>query len=99
MPPAAFTPAARADVGLARASAEARTAGYGDQVLETIRQAVAAVEANPLMFGEVRPGCCACMTRRFKFVVYYEVHPVDRVVVIAVRHGHDDPAVWQARLP
>ena len=97
MPPAAFTPAARADVDLARANSEARSPGLGGRVLRAIQQAVATAEANPLLFGEVRPGCRACQTHRYEFVIYYEVHPVDQVVVIAVRHGREDPVVWQSR--
>lgn len=96
MPPSIFLQEAGNDVAEARAGYEARAAGLGDRFLEAVHRAVAIVEGNPQLYGEVAPGIRACLTRRFPFVIYYRVEPTE-VIVIAVRHGRDDPATWQRR--
>lgn len=96
MTPSIYLPEARDDVDAAYAGYEARAAGLGDRFLEAVRQAVGRVEGNPAQYGEVAPGIRACPTRKFPFVVYYRADP-SHVVVIAVRHGRDDPAIWQGR--
>ena len=96
MPPAIFLPEARDDIDTAYANYEARSVGLGDRFLEAVRRAVSLVEASPTLYGEVAPGIRACLTRRFPFVIYFREEPT-QVVVIAVRHGRDDPAIWQGR--
>ncbi|MBA4188224.1 MAG: hypothetical protein C0467_09440 [Planctomycetaceae bacterium] len=97
MPPAIYLPEAGDDIADARAGYEARATGLGDHFLEAVHRAVVRIEGNPLLYGEIAPGIRACLTRRFPFVVYYREEP-NQVVVVAVRHGHDDPAIWQSRV-
>ena len=97
MPPAIFLPEAADDLATAHANYEALSAGLGDRFLEAVRRSVSLIETNPALYGEVAPGIRACLTRRFPFVVYFREEPA-QVVVIAVRHGRDDPAVWQGRV-
>jgi plasmid stabilization system protein ParE len=97
MPPAIYLPEAADDVTDARAGYEARAAGLGDRFLDAVGRAVARVEANPRLYGEVADGIRACPTRRFPFVVYYR-EDAGRVIVIAVRHGRDAPAIWPGRV-
>ena len=96
MPPAVYLPEAADDLTTAYTDYEARSAGLGDRFLEAVRRSVSLIEANPALYGEVAPGIRACLTRRFPFVIYFRPGPTE-VVVIAVRHGRDDPAIWQGR--
>ncbi len=97
MPPVIYLPEAADDITEARVGYEARLAGLGDQFLDALARAVAGVDASPLLYGEVAAGIRACPTWRFPFVVYYRAD-AGQVVVIAVRHGRDDPAIWQGRV-
>lgn len=97
MPPVIYLPAAADDIAAAHAAYEVRSAGLGDRFLRAVERAVGVIENNPAQYGEVAPGIRAAPTRRFPFVVYYQDAPT-QVVVIAVRHGRDDPAVWQGRV-
>lgn len=94
--PAGYLPEARDDLDAAYEYYESRSDGLGDRFLNSVRQAVGRIEINPALHGEVAEGIRACPTRRFPFVLYYRVEEV-RVLVIAVRHGRDNPARWQSR--
>src|SRR5262245_9555016 len=96
MPPAVYLPEASDDIADAHADYEARSVGLGERFLAAVHQAVAVIESSPALYGEVAPGIRACLTRRFPFVVYYREEP-GQVIIIAVRHGRDDPATWQGR--
>ncbi len=97
MPTASYLPEARDDIDTAYTDYEARSPGLGDRFLDAVAQVVRLIEGNPVLYGEVAPGFRAAPTRRFPFVVYYREEPT-QVVVIAVRHGRGDPAVWQKRV-
>ena len=96
MPPVIYLSEAADDVAEARADYEAKSAGLGDRFLDAVHRAASVFESNPFLYGEVAAGIRACPTKRFPFVVYYRVEPQE-VTVIAVRHGRDDPAIWQSR--
>ena len=71
-------------------------AGRGDQLLDEVRRVLDLIEQNPGLYGEVSDGIRAVPLRRFPYIIYYREDPTE-VVVIAVRHGHEDPSVWQGR--
>jgi plasmid stabilization system protein ParE len=96
MPTAVFLPEARDDLDTAYTDYQARAAGLGDRFLEAVQRTVGLIEGNPSLYGEVAPGIRAGMVRRFPFVIYYR-EETNQVVVIAVRHGRDDPGIWQGR--
>jgi plasmid stabilization system protein ParE len=96
MPAAIYLPEARDDVNEAYAGYEIRQAGLGERFLDALAQRVAVIEGNPRLYGTVRPGIRAAVLRRFPYVVYYR-HDPGQVIIIAVRHGRDDPATWQGR--
>ena len=75
---------------------EQRRPGLGERFLAAVRQRVDVIQASPALYGEAYPSICAAPVRRFPYIVYYRIEP-SHILVIAVRHGHDDPAVWQTR--
>ncbi|QDU24291.1 type II toxin-antitoxin system RelE/ParE family toxin [Urbifossiella limnaea] len=97
MTPVVFLPDAQDDIDTVYAGYEARLVGLGGRFLRAVSRTVALIEVNPHLYGEVAPGIRAALTRRFPLVVYYRADPAG-VVVIAVRHGRDDPAAWQGRV-
>ena len=96
MPSAMYAPEARDDIDIAFQQYEARNPGLGDRFLDQLRRTVGRIETNPLLYGEVFDGVRATGLRRFPYVVYYR-EQAGQVLIIAVRHGHDDPTVWQGR--
>lgn len=96
MPPAVYLPEARDDIDEAYTQYQARLLGLGDRSLAALARSVGLIETNPLLFGEVGPGIRAVPLRKFPHLVYYREDPA-QVLVIAVRHGRDDPAVWRGR--
>jgi plasmid stabilization system protein ParE len=96
MPTAIYLPEAQDDIDTAYIDYQSRSAGLGDRFLEAVRRAISLIEGNPALYGEVAPGIRAGLVRRFPFVVYYRDEPT-QLVVIAIRHGRDDPAIWQGR--
>jgi len=97
MTTSAFIPQARDDIDAAYAYYESRQSGLGDRFLDELRRVIGLIEGNPRMYGEVIDGVRAAALRRFPYVVYYQEQP-NQVLVIAVRHGHEGAAVWQARV-
>ena len=96
MPPIIYLAEAADDVAAARADYENQSAGLGSRFLDSVQRAAAMIEGSPFLYGEVAAGIRACPTKRFPFVIYYRV-AAQEVIVIAVRHGRDDPAIWQSR--
>ncbi len=97
MTPVIYLTEAQDDIDAAFTGYEARSAGLGGRFLDAVARTVGLVAGNSLLYGEVAPGIRAALTRRFPFVIYYRPDPTE-VVVIAVRHGRDDPAIWQGRM-
>ena len=96
MPQVIYLAEAADDVAEARTTYESRSVGLGNRFLDAVHRVVAQIEWNPRLYGEVVAGIRACPTKRFPFVVYYRVEP-QGLIIIAVRHGRDDPAIWQRR--
>jgi plasmid stabilization system protein ParE len=95
--PVVYLPEARDDIDAAYAAYEQRQAGLGDRFLDALRDRLDAIRAMPELYGVVPRDIRAATLRRFPYVVYYRFD-AGTVVVIAVRHGHEDPATWQARV-
>jgi plasmid stabilization system protein ParE len=96
MPSAVYTPEARDDIDQAYADYERHLIGLGDRFLRALADRIQVIEGSPALYGEVIPGIRAALLRRFPFVVYYRAEPT-QVIVFAVRHGRDDPRIWQRR--
>ena len=95
-PKTIFRRVARDDVRSARRWYEERRAGLGAAFVQSLEVFIAQIERNPEIWpcvdGETRRG----QLRRFPYVVYYELHE-DDILVLAVWHGRRDPDSWQER--
>jgi plasmid stabilization system protein ParE len=91
-----FRRTARDDVREARRWYEAQRAGLGAAFVESLEVCVAQIERSPELWprvdGETRRG----RLRRFPYVLYYELHR-DDILILAVWHGRRDPRGWQGR--
>ena len=95
---ATYLPEARDDVDAAYVHYESRQTALGDRFLDELKRVVRLIEGNPLLYGEVFNGVRAAMLRRFPFVIYYQERS-GQLLIIAARHGRDNPAIWQLRIP
>lgn len=93
---AVYLPEALADIDGSYADYEARAAGLSERYLDALKRSVRLIEGNPWLYGEVAEGIRAGLLRHFPHVVYYRPE-ASRSVILAVRHGRDDPAIWQGR--
>ena len=96
MPAAIYLPEVRDDVDQVYASYELQQPGLGERFLLALRRTLNLVEANPKGYGEVDDGIRATILRRFPFVVYCR-EELGPLLVLAIRHGRDDPSIWRGR--
>ena len=71
--------------------------GLGEEFLQSIRESLARIGENPRLFAIVHRRIRATMARRFPYVIYFRVERA-RILVIAIQHGHRDPAAWRRRI-
>lgn len=64
--------------------------------IQSLEVCVAQIERTPEIWPRVDEETRRGRLRRFPYVVYYELHG-DDVVVLAVWHGHRDPEAWRER--
>lgn len=94
--PITVRPEATQDAEDARAYLESELPGLGEDFLSRLDEVFDRIRYMPKMYGIVARNVRAARLRRFTYVVYYRLHK-DRVEVLAILHGHRDPAVWQSR--
>jgi plasmid stabilization system protein ParE len=70
--------------------AELRT-GLESEFLQELDSALSIVEANPVLFEEIRPGYRCCMLKRFPYSVIYRIVDPQLVRVVVVRHHSRRP--------
>lgn len=68
----------------------------GDDFLLRLDEAFERILSGPEMFAKVFREIRQMRTRRFPYVVSYLIEG-DRVIVLAVSHGHRNPNVWKDR--
>lgn len=95
--PVVLRRAADRDVQDARDWYEGQQPGLGRRFASRVADVLDLLGRMPELFGEVGYGVRAATVRRFPHVIYYRVH-ADRIEVIAVLHGHQDPSAWQSRV-
>ena len=95
--PVILRPAADADIQASHDDLEQVRAGLGAQFVTRVREALDQIEAMPELYGVVWQDVRAVRLRQFRHVVYYVVF-TDRVEVLAVMHGSQDPTSWQSRI-
>lgn len=75
---------------------ESQSRGLGVRFAEALREAVARIEMDPMLYPEAGSGTRRCLTRMFPFGVIYRAHG-DEIVIIAVAHLKRKPGYWRGR--
>lgn len=96
MIPSTYLPEARDDIDEAYSYYESIRVGLGDRFLAALARRIEQVENSPALFGEVLPGIRAVLLKKFPYVLYFRPDPAP-LTIIAVRHGRENPRVWQRR--
>ena len=68
----------------------------GVDFLDRLDEAFERIVSSPEFYARVLEDIRQMRVRRFPYVVSYLVEN-DRVVILAVLHGHRDPSEWQIR--
>jgi plasmid stabilization system protein ParE len=95
--PVIIRPEAQTDIQAARDTLDQAQAGLGDRFAARLRDLFERIEAMPELYGIVWQDVRVARVRRFRYIVAYVVFP-ERVEVLAVLHGAQDPSRWQSRV-
>lgn len=76
---------------------EGEETGLGYKFLDELRETYYRIQDGPLKYQVLRSGVRRALTRRFPFGVYFSIEG-EVIVVLAVLHAAQDPAVWQRRV-
>lgn len=90
-------PEAEADLAEAYRWDENQRSGLGDEFIARVDAALDRVCEAPEVHAAVYKNVRQALVRRFPYVVCY-VFEEPSVSVVAVFHGHRDPAIWSARV-
>ena len=96
--PVVFTEDARADVLDAFDFYEEREQGLGERFRDHLDFAIAKVKASPERYPIVHRNLRRKLVERFPYAVFYRFDP-GVIVVVAVMHGRQAPALWKGRAP
>jgi plasmid stabilization system protein ParE len=94
--PVILRPEASQDLATAEAWYEQKMTGLGASFLARVSDALDRVAAMSKLYAAVWQDVRPCPIRKFPYVVYYR-ELTDRIEVLAVLHGHQDPSIWRAR--
>jgi len=89
-------PEAEADLADARRWYERQQAGLGDDLLKCVEEVLVKIQFMPESHRTVYQDIRRAKTRRFPFVVYYQV-VLGEAFIIGILHGKRDPRVWKSR--
>jgi plasmid stabilization system protein ParE len=95
--PVLLRPEAEADTESTHDFLENIQLGLGKRFLSRLREILSRIETMPNLHAIVHSDVRAARLRGFLYVVYY-IPFDDRIEVIAVMHGSQDPDVWQNRI-
>lgn len=95
--PLVFQAGARDEIDEAYAWYEARQRGLGEAFLAEIQLILDRIERNPELHAPIYRNVRRGRMKRFPYAVYYRIDP-DRIAVIAVHHGRQDPKRWQSEV-
>ena len=95
-------PAARQDARRAAARLESERRGYGNAFAREFGRALAAIEANPRMYGRTEDGPDEPENReyfiaRFEYRVIYAIVN-EEAVIVSLTHARKPPGSWLNRL-
>jgi plasmid stabilization system protein ParE len=91
-------PEAEADLAGAIQWYNEQRAGLGRVFLSQVRQTIRRIKRNPEAFAPLYQSVRGALVSRFPYVVYFHISG-ELISVLAVLHGHRDPATWQSRFP
>jgi toxin ParE1/3/4 len=91
-----FRDEARADALSAFAFYEDRRAGLGKRFRDHVDVAIGKLQRSPERYPTVYRDLRRRLVERFPYAVFYRVYD-DVVVIVALMHGRQDPAIWKAR--
>jgi plasmid stabilization system protein ParE len=94
--PLQFHPAVRREIDDAWDWYEQRRPGLGGDFLDEVQRGLAAIRANPALYGFADADVREALLSRFPYAIYYRVL-ADRIRVLAVYHTSRDPSGWQSR--
>jgi plasmid stabilization system protein ParE len=94
--PLVFGPQVQHDVDSAYEWYEKERPGLGERLLAAIRVNLARVQTDPHHFAVIYRRVRAALVETFPYVVYFRIERT-RLFVLAILHGHRDPAEWQRR--
>lgn len=89
-------PDAEADIAAAVVYYDEQRSGLGDEFLDRVRDVLHTLKRNPFLATTSYNDIRQTMVRPFPYVISYLVEG-NRIVVIAVLHGHRDPSSWKSR--
>jgi plasmid stabilization system protein ParE len=91
-----FRRVARDDVREIRRWYEEQRPGLGAAFIQSLEVCVAQIERTPEIWPRVDGDTRRGRLRRFPYVLYYELHG-DDILILAVWHSRRDPSGWRAR--
>jgi plasmid stabilization system protein ParE len=91
-----FRPQAAAEVVAARSWYDAQHPRLGNEFGAAFDGALHLVTTMPESFPKVHGDTRRALLRRFPYALYFRILPHE-LLVLAVVHGHRDPAVWRSR--
>jgi len=90
-------PEAEADLDEAYLWYEKQRVGLGAELIACVEAVFDRIRQSPDLHAVVFRNVRQTLVQRFPYVVCY-LFEDDRVDVVAVFHGHRDPAVWKSRV-
>lgn len=76
---------------------EEQQGGLGAEFIHDVRAALQMIQRAPEMWPVRGSGMRLYLIARFPFLVHYRVE-VERIVVVAIAHGHRKPGYWSDRI-
>jgi plasmid stabilization system protein ParE len=67
--------------------------GLQMRFLVEFRSTIARIQAQPVIYQELRPGIRRALMRRFPYSVIYEISD-DAMLILAIAHLHRRPFYW-----
>ena len=89
-------PLAKQDIRLAKQWLADQKEGLEEYFRDELDQAINRISSNPHAYAVVENEIRQAKLKNFPYVVSYLIYQ-DKVHVIAVLHGHRDPAEWNRR--
>ncbi|MFN3193856.1 MAG: type II toxin-antitoxin system RelE/ParE family toxin [Aureliella sp.] len=89
-------PLAKADIVAARDWYFSQQVGLDVEFRDQLDEVLQRIQSNPLAFAKTYRDVRQAVLKRFPYVVSFVVRD-DAVRVIAILHGHRDPALWKER--